>query len=1200
MTLAGIEATMLAPGIFAACNVSGGTPETNLASPYPLIRAFSNVRCDYRRECEALGYLDPTIGFVCREDADAFPAGSCIRANFFGFGVCEWINASNPANKNQSSENNDGPDKSCIEVGNPINAGTGDKHQNFTDYDFGGAPSTGLSLRRHYHSSNFASGTGSFGLGWTSSYTQSVRVFNNLSGISSNVHRPDGGEFVFRFNNGAWTSDADVNGKLAEIKDASNNRTGWRYLVAKDGATEDYDAAGKLLKITSRTGTAELMTYAAGTGGGNPPTAPVCQGVPGALISPQPDALLCVTDTFGRQLNFAYDIFGRVIKLADPAGGTYTYEYDAPTAGNHLLSATYPDGRTANYLYENASLSGALTGITDENGVRYATWSYDPQGRAISSEHAGGANLTTLTYNASSTTVTDALNTTRVYGLQTILGVVRGKGVSQPGGSGCAAAASSVTYDANGNLSSYLDFNGTQTDYTFDLTRNLEIQRIEGVGSPDARTVNTQWHSYWRLPVKLARPLKLTTWVYNGEDSTATCAPADAVVPTATGTQAIGVLCKRIEQATSDVNGSQGFGAPGTGTARTWSYTYNANGRVLTVDGPRADVSDVTTYTYHANSDPDPGKRGNVAIVTNALGQVTSIGAYNAHGQPLNIVDPNGLSTTLTYDARQRLISRSVGEETTTYDYDRVGLMTKVTLPDGSYISYTYDPARRLTGFADALGNTVLYTLDPLGNRLREEVRDPVNQLAQIRQRVFDPLNRLARDIGAVNQTTIYAYDPNGNLTTVVDPLAHITINAYDALNRLVQVTDPNNGQTRYGYNGLDRLISVTDPRNLATTYSYDGLANLNQQQSPDTGTTANTYDEAGNLVTQTDANGQITSYAYDALNRVTSISFHDGSKQTYAYDQGANAIGRLSSITETNPGQQVTSVLAYAYDQKGRTTSETRTINGIAYVHAYSYDAAGRLSGLTYPSGRTIAYTFNALGRVSQVSTTPLGGAAQIVASNIAYQPFGGVKSYTLGNGQTYTRGFDLDGRIASYNLGSQFFALGYDEASRISFITDAGNPSNSNTYSYDNLDRLIGAVLPNLPFAYNYDAVGNRTSKTVGSATDTYAYDATSNRISSITAPAGVTRSFTFDDNGATTNDGFNQYVYDTRGRLAQSIGPQGLTPYHVNALGQRIRKSNTTEDRVYLYDTRGRLIAETDPDGILRREYLYLNDIPLAVIQ
>jgi len=169
-------------------------------------------------------------------------------------------------------------------------------------------------------------------------------------------------------------------------------------------------------------------------------------------------------------------------------------------------------------------------------------------------------------------------------------------------------------------------------------------------------------------------------------------------------------------------------------------------------------------------------------------------------------------------------------------------------------------------------------------------------------------------------------------------------------------------------------------------------------------------------------------------------------------------------------------------------------------------------------------------------------------------------VKSYTLGNGRGYTRGYDLDGRIASYSLSTQTFAIGYDAASRISFITDVANAANTNTYGYDILDRLNSAQLPNLPFAYNYDAAGNRTSKTVGSSTDTYVPSSTSNRISSITPQGGAIRSFVFDPNGSTTNDGINQYVYDTRGRL----------------------------------------IAETDPGGALKREHVYLNDIPLAVFQ
>ena len=70
------------------------------------------------------------------------------------------------------------------------------------------------------------------------------------------------------------------------------------------------------------------------------------------------------------------------------------------------------------------------------------------------------------------------------------------------------------------------------------------------------------------------------------------------------------------------------------------------------------------------------------------------------------------------------------------------------------------------------------------------------------------------------------------------------------------------------------------------------------------------------------------------------------------------------------------------------------------------------------------------------------------------------------------------------------------------------------------------------------------------------------------------------------------------------AQASGAESLerpaATYRVNALGQRIRKTNGTDDRVFHYDTKGHLIAESDPGGQVLREYLYLNDIPLAVIQ
>jgi len=214
-----------------------------------------------------------------------------------------------------------------------------------------------------------------------------------------------------------------------------------------------------------------------------------------------------------------------------------------------------------------------------------------------------------------------------------------------------------------------------------------------------------------------------------------------------------------------------------SGATRTWTYTYNSNGLVLTVDGPRTDVSDVTTYTYDT--------QGNVASITNAAGHVTSITAYNAHGQPRTIVDPNGMTITLGYDARQRLTSRNSGGEITTYDYDGVGQLTKVTLPDLSYLSYSYDPAHRLTGMQDNLGNSISYGLDAMGNRTLEEVFDPANVRVQKRTRDYDSLNRLFHEFGAQNQPTEYGYDNQGNVKSVKDPLNHVTSNDYDALNRL-------------------------------------------------------------------------------------------------------------------------------------------------------------------------------------------------------------------------------------------------------------------------------------------------------------------------------------------------------------------------------------------------------------------------------
>jgi YD repeat-containing protein len=1053
----------------------------------------------------------------------------------------------------------------CL-AGNPLNVGTGNKYQ--AELDYKGAGAHPLHFERFYNSGPAESTT--FEAKWRGSYDRSIQ--GGAEAVT--LKRADGRQFTFVLSGSSWKPDDDVVGKLEQIP------SGWKFTNDTD-EVETFDAEGKLVSLANRAGLTQTLTYSCKS------LSTTCPVVTPDAVAPVAGLLITVADPFGRQLNFTYESGSRVITMTDPAGGIYEYTY----ASVNLASVKYPGGATRSYLYGEAahvsptpdpgvSYASALTGLIDENGHRYATWSYDAQGRAVSSEHAVGVNKVTLTFNANGTTsVVDALGGSQTYQFQTIHGMVKSTGQTRHD-----SASRTETLDANGNVATSTDWNGNRTNYVFDLTRNLQTSRTEGLTSgggstPQTRTISTQWHATFRVPIGIAEPLRITTLTYDSDGSQ--CG-------------ARGALCSKSMQATTDANGSQGFSATTTGPARTWSYTYNSNGRVLTVNGPRTDVSDVTTYTYHANDDTDPGKRGNLSTITNAAGHVTSITAYNAHSQPLSIVDANSLTTTLVYDVRRRLIERAVGAESTLYDYDDAGQLTRVTLPDASFLSYTYDAAHRLTQIEDNLGNRITYSLDAMGNRTLEEMRDPPSQLAQKRSREFSNLNRLFKELGATSQTTEYGYDNQGNVVSIKDPLNRVTINQYDALNRLKQSVSPApiSAQTQYGYDGLDQLASVSDPRGLVTSYAVNGLGDLAQQVSPDTGTTVNGHDTAGNLTSQTDAKGQQTLYAYDALNRVTLVTFHDGSKQAFAYDQGTNGVGRLSSITESDPASQITGATVYGYDQHGRVTSETRTIAGVQHTTGYAYDASGRLSGLTYPSGTTVTYGFDALGRVNQITTATLG-IVRTVAHGVLYHPLGIVKAYTLGNGQTCTRSIDLDGRISSYTPGADTFPIVYDDASRISIL-------GANSYGYDNLDRLTTAVLPTTPYTYVYDAVGNRLSRTAGTSTDNYIYNATNNRIASITPASGPVRNFGFDANGSTTADGINTYTYDTRGRMVQATSSIGATSYQVNALGQRVRKSNSLGQTIFHYDLGGRLIAETDTSGAVKREYIYLGDIPVAMVR
>ena len=154
--------------------------------------------------------------------------------------------------------------------------------------------------------------------------------------------RPGGNTFHFLLQNFVWEP---VNVPSATLTQIPN---GWQ-LITGAGITEIYDDQGLLQTSTNLQGLEKAYSYNSN----------------GQLQN--------VTDHLGRQLGFSYDGQGR-LGLVSSSMGDVAYIYDA---NGNLNTASYPDGTSRTYLYENINFPYHMTGIIDESGVRYATWTYE-------------------------------------------------------------------------------------------------------------------------------------------------------------------------------------------------------------------------------------------------------------------------------------------------------------------------------------------------------------------------------------------------------------------------------------------------------------------------------------------------------------------------------------------------------------------------------------------------------------------------------------------------------------------------------------------------------------------------------------------------------------------------------------------------------------------------------------------------------
>jgi YD repeat-containing protein len=354
--------------------------------------------------------------------------------------------------------------------GNPINFSIGNKYQEEIDYE--GMRGVGISLKRHYNSLDGR---------WRHDFSMRLEFDNARNKIF--LTHGTGRLSVFSTSNGTITPENIEFGKL------SNAGELWLYTTSKNELFT-FNNEGLLIHQKHPAGIERNITY-------------------------NQDQVV-VSDNFGNILTLTQDEAGQPLSFqSGSTQGTYIYNQDKRLEQVALTVGGVT--RTRLYHYEDSRDTKLLTGITDERGVRFATWQYDDKGRAVSSEHAGGAERIQISYdNPIAISVTNEFGKIAKYKFREINGLKRIASIEGEPSANCPNSNSFYSYNNRGQLISKTDNKGYRTTYVYD-TRGLESSRTEAAGTPQARTITTEWHPTMFLPLVVTEPKRIIRYQYDNQ-----------------------------------------------------------------------------------------------------------------------------------------------------------------------------------------------------------------------------------------------------------------------------------------------------------------------------------------------------------------------------------------------------------------------------------------------------------------------------------------------------------------------------------------------------------------------------------------------------------------------------------------------------------------------------------------------------------
>ena len=980
---------------------------------------------------------------------------------------------------------------------------------------------TGLNFTIEYSSALL--NTGPLGVGWNHNFeirvdevaAGAVLIFNWHQNRRNNFNRV-GAAGTYR------TTD-----RLMRYDTLVKNADSTYKLTRADQSLMDFNAAGRLTKITNRNGQAITLDYGVGT---VPLT--IRDTISGKTMTLSYDTssrVTSVTDGLARRIVFAYAgdadamlAWAVTTQTTGTVDANFTYTYDTKgrilTAedreGVVILKNTFDDrGRVVSqddalldtsltyFSYDEVSSPGQLiTSVTDRNG-KHLTYRYDKQYQLIAFTNQNGES-TGHTYDPDGNrlSTTDAMQRTSLFTYDANGNLVT---AADPAG-----AVTSMAYDARNNLTSVTNVAGKKADFAYDARNNL-------------------------LTAKNALNQTVTT-TYNADSLPTQRTSARNGVTVYTYTQGLPISIRDPNNNTVtmayDIAGR--LTSVTDAAAKTRTMTYDVLDNVLSVKNP---LNQTTTFTYDS--------RRRKLTESNALNQTTAY-AYDGNGNLVLSTDPLGNRSRYTYDNEDRLHTiRNPRGGTVRMNYDPAGRLIATVGPSGETQTFGYNSAGERISAGDGRGNQSTTALDNRG--LPQSTTDPN---ARTSATLFDNLRRLTRSTNALGQAVQLAYDDLDRLVSATDPLNQVSQQAYDADGNRTSITNARGGITSFAYDLGGRLTSVTVPGNRVTSYGYDVRNLLTNITEPSTQQTTLTYDDAGRLTRSTDPAGTID-YTYDAA-------------------------GRLLTVKEGTP------TLTRVYDVAGRLTQFT---DGAGNVLKYAYDAAGNLTVLTYPDNKAVTYAYD----VSNRPITVTDWSSRV--TTYTYDPDGRLLTTTRPDGSVETRTWLPTGELGSVEdrKGATILAqytYSYDLAGRI--VTENPQPAPAAfvpvafTAAYDTANRLTTFNTA----AVTFDADGNMTNGPVvnGSGMAAFTYDSR-NRL---TGFGGVSYGYDAENRRISVTEaaGTTRFVVNPNARLSQVLSrtaPGGAVTRAVYGLGLLYEETGSTL-RIPHYDYRGSAVAFTDASG------------------